>query len=100
MSIAFGHTDGQPDKQTYIYTPLDKRYSLIISSICGPKNELSQECNCHIKHYLISIPLSCHDVGFDDVQVERDGTSKRPYPACTPVADRHIHHGYHLRVGE
>ena len=29
-------TDGHPDRGTYIYPPLDKRYSLIISSICGP----------------------------------------------------------------
>ena len=35
-----GHTDrrthGQTDTPTYIYPPLDKRYSPIISSICGP----------------------------------------------------------------
>ena len=31
-------TDGQTDKRTAIYPPLDKRYSHIISSICGPNN--------------------------------------------------------------
>ena len=29
-------TDGQRYRPTYIYPPLDKRYSPIISSICGP----------------------------------------------------------------
>ena len=31
-------TDGQTDKRTYIYPLLDKRYSPIISTICGPNN--------------------------------------------------------------
>ena len=39
---ACGQTDsgtaGQTDKRTYIYPPLDKRYSPIISTICGPNN--------------------------------------------------------------
>ena len=33
-------TDGHRYIRTYIYPPLDKRYSPIISSICGPNNIL------------------------------------------------------------
>ena len=36
-------TDGQRYRRTYIYPPLDKRYSPIISSICGPNNQ-AQSC--------------------------------------------------------
>ena len=31
-------SDKRDDRPTYIYPPLDKRYSPIISSICGPNN--------------------------------------------------------------
>ena len=34
----YGGTSVKRYKPTYIYPPLDKRYSPIISSICGPKN--------------------------------------------------------------
>ena len=34
MSFSYMHAD----RRTYIYPPLDKRYSPIISSICGPNN--------------------------------------------------------------
>ena len=32
------HAGRQTDNRTYIYHPLDKRYSPIISTICGPNN--------------------------------------------------------------
>ena len=55
MSFCYKHADrrtsGKRDIMTYIYPPLDKRYSPIISSICGPNNlvgilcRLSEEIN-------------------------------------------------------
>ena len=38
MSFSYMHAD----RRTYIYPPLDKRYSRIISTICGP-NKYKEE---------------------------------------------------------
>ena len=45
MSFSNKHDDrrtsGQRYRRSYTYPPLDKRYSPIISSICGPNNKLA-----------------------------------------------------------
>ena len=48
-------TSGQWYIRTYIYPPLDKRYSPIISPICGPKN--SADCHGSIEAYIVASPL-------------------------------------------
>ena len=66
-------TDGHPDSgiygqryiRTYIYPPLDKRYSPIISSICGPNNlkmtvesaEIWKCSNLNLDQFLYNIEL-------------------------------------------
>ena len=43
---SFMHADRQADDiRTYIYPPLDKRYSFIISTICGPNKDTETKLN-------------------------------------------------------
>ena len=38
MNFSHMNADRRTDRQTYMYPPLDKRYSPIIYTICGPNN--------------------------------------------------------------
>ena len=74
MSFSYKHADrrtsGQPnirttehpDSGTYIYPPLDKRYSPIISSICGP-NKQSLFLNEFQKYFENKRALPCIAMG-------------------------------------
>ena len=72
MSFSYKHADrrtsGQQYIRAYIYPPLDKRDSPIISSICGPNNEDDTE----------------EEGGCGDQANQRGGQEQADHAPCLP----------------
>ena len=68
------HACMHADRRKYIYTPADKRYSPIITTICGPNNQIGLFTDASLtlgllfnkKHNDEWVPLGFYSKGFHE----------------------------------
>ena len=98
-------TDRQTDIRTYIYPPLDKRYSPIISSICGPnnwgafgaQNGLPPSAGYEGSEYVLSFEIGQREGGFYSARINRR-TDRRKEPPSTALVYRYTSFGYSAKI--